>query len=194
MYKNKTDLDCVQMISRGGKAREEGVSILYHNYQLLITRFFMKKGQTREQAEDLLQEVFIKVVRNIGSYRADGAFKSWIMMIARNVLNDQYRKPHNKQVYEDIDDSVEAEERTAIPAFDPSEKEFAECVRNAFNTFSEKNKDRSYALRLWSLSERTIEEMATFLGKTPANTRQYLYESRIKFKDFVTHCHVLLKS
>jgi len=46
-----------------------------------------------DQAEDLTQEVFVKVYQTLGRYReADGPFGGWLMAVARNHAIDQYRR------------------------------------------------------------------------------------------------------
>jgi RNA polymerase sigma-70 factor (ECF subfamily) len=50
-----------------------------------------------EEAENLLQEVFIKVYKNINDYNKSLQFSSWIYRIAHNTSIDYYRKNKNKQ-------------------------------------------------------------------------------------------------
>ena len=46
-----------------------------------------------DQAEDLTQEVFVKVYQTLGRYReTDGPFGGWLMAVARNHAIDQYRR------------------------------------------------------------------------------------------------------
>ena len=55
-------------------------------------------GRT-DQAEDLTQEVFIKVFRNLNSYNADtGQFVTWLMSVGRNLLIDHYRHTKDERV------------------------------------------------------------------------------------------------
>ncbi len=49
-----------------------------------------------EEAEDLLQEVFIKVYKNINDYNSLLQFSSWIYRITHNITIDYYRKAKNK--------------------------------------------------------------------------------------------------
>jgi RNA polymerase sigma-70 factor (ECF subfamily) len=49
-----------------------------------------------EDAENLLQEVFIKVYKNINDYNTDFAFSSWIYRITHNITIDFHRKNKDK--------------------------------------------------------------------------------------------------
>lgn len=47
---------------------------------------------SRDDADDLLQDVFLRVVRMIGSYRHDDRFEGWLFRIATNLVRDQIRR------------------------------------------------------------------------------------------------------
>jgi RNA polymerase sigma-70 factor, ECF subfamily len=59
-----------------------------------------------EDAENLLQEVFIKVYKNINEYNYDLQFSSWIYRIAHNITIDHHRKNKDKiNISLDTDDT-----------------------------------------------------------------------------------------
>ena len=52
-----------------------------------------------DYAEDLTQEVFIKVFRNLSSYNAEsGQFVTWVMSVGRNLLIDHYRQSKDDRI------------------------------------------------------------------------------------------------
>jgi len=61
---------------------------------------------TKEDNEDLEQEVYVKVWRNAGQYKEQGSFKSWINTIARNVSKDYlksaYRRNQNNSTSDEL--------------------------------------------------------------------------------------------
>ncbi len=54
--------------------------------------FLHRQSGSRHDAEDLLQEVFLRVVRTIGSYHHDGRFEPWLFRIAANLARDRIRR------------------------------------------------------------------------------------------------------
>ncbi|MFD4933449.1 RNA polymerase sigma factor [Streptomyces virginiae] len=60
-----------------------------------VVRFMQARIQDPATAEDLAQEVFVKVVQKIGTYSGGGIF-SWIWSIARNVYTDYFRPMKNR--------------------------------------------------------------------------------------------------
>ncbi len=57
-----------------------------------IFGFLYRLTRSRHDAEDLMQEVFVRVVRMIGSYRHEDRFEAWIFRIAANLVRDRLRR------------------------------------------------------------------------------------------------------
>ncbi len=63
---------------------DEAFAKLYDNYVRLIYHIAYSYTYNREDSEDIVSEVFIKILNAIDSYQEKGKFKEWISMIARN--------------------------------------------------------------------------------------------------------------
>jgi len=64
---------------------------LFDRHHLAVFRFLRRMTGSLSLAEDLTQEVFLRVVRGIDSYEERSRETSWIFRIARNVLADRHR-------------------------------------------------------------------------------------------------------
>ena len=69
-------------------------SILLDRYQKRVYGFIFSKVNYPELADDIFQDTFIKVVKNLrlGKYKDEGRFLSWVIRIAHNLIMDHYRK------------------------------------------------------------------------------------------------------
>ncbi|HVP11565.1 MAG TPA: sigma-70 family RNA polymerase sigma factor [Phycisphaerae bacterium] len=65
---------------------------LVEQFATRIFGFLFRMTGSRHDAEDLMQEVFVRVVRTIGSYKHDGRFESWLFRIAANLARDRLRR------------------------------------------------------------------------------------------------------
>ena len=66
---------------------------LYPAYHDRVMRFFLSRLDSREDAEDLTSEVFLKVTRALSSFDEEKAsLSTWIYTISRNVLTDHLRR------------------------------------------------------------------------------------------------------
>lgn len=64
---------------------------LVRSTQAVVWRFCANLS-SRQEADDLTQEVYIRAARNIGQYRGEAPVVSWLLSIARHVCADQVRK------------------------------------------------------------------------------------------------------
>ncbi|MEH7438416.1 RNA polymerase sigma factor SigX [Neobacillus drentensis] len=65
---------------------------LYEKYHQDLFSFLYYLVNSREQAEDLLQEVYIRIFKSYGTFQGKSSEKTWLFSIARHVAIDSFRK------------------------------------------------------------------------------------------------------
>ena len=65
---------------------------LFERHHRAVYQYCLQLTRNATLSEDLVQEVFLKLLRKASSYRCEGSFKAWMFNIARNVAFDQLRK------------------------------------------------------------------------------------------------------
>jgi RNA polymerase sigma-70 factor (ECF subfamily) len=65
---------------------------LFERHHRGVYRYCLQMTRSRVMSEDLVHEVFIRVLKHASSFRAEGSCKAWIFNIARNVTFDHLRK------------------------------------------------------------------------------------------------------
>lgn len=65
---------------------------LFRRYYGWVRGFFERRGIAFQQAEDLAQDTFFQVFREIRSFRGDGTFQSWLFAVAANVFRNERRR------------------------------------------------------------------------------------------------------
>ncbi len=73
-------------------------SLLFDRYHRRIFSFLVRMTMDRDMAEDLTQNVFLRMIRYRTSYRSGAKFQSWIYQVARNVFSDHYQASKRKKV------------------------------------------------------------------------------------------------
>ncbi|HEY6065184.1 MAG TPA: RNA polymerase sigma factor [Thermoanaerobaculia bacterium] len=84
-----TDEDLVATAAAGDPAALEA---LFDRYHRDLFRFLRRVAEPADAAEDLVQEVFLRVWKSARSFRPDGSFRGWLYRIARNAAADEFRK------------------------------------------------------------------------------------------------------
>lgn len=88
-------------------------SQMYEFYKDRIYNLCLRMSGNYQEAEDLTQDVFLKVYQKIGEYRFSSSFSSWIYQIATNLCIDKARRAQKitfvnlKETEQDVSDSME---------------------------------------------------------------------------------------
>ncbi|MCP4589799.1 MAG: RNA polymerase sigma factor [bacterium] len=81
-----------ELIERAQRLDPDAYDALVDAYGQRLFGFLYRMTGRREDAEDLLQEVFLRMVRMLGRYRHQGRFESWLFRIAANLGRDRIRR------------------------------------------------------------------------------------------------------
>jgi RNA polymerase sigma-70 factor (ECF subfamily) len=81
----------------GGERMDSVFEELYEKYHHDIFNFLFYMVRNREQAEDLVQEVYIKVLRSYKRFKGESSEKTWLLSIARHVAIDFFRKQKSRR-------------------------------------------------------------------------------------------------
>ncbi len=145
--------------------------------------FYVKKRvNSKEDAEDLTQEVFYKLAKS-DTGKIDNV-KSWVYTIAKNTITDYYRK--RKMITSDLEDySFEAE----IEAEDAA-MELSNCVTPFVNELPEEYRS---LLTLSELEEIPQKEIAEKLDMNYVTVRSKIQRGRKKLKEIFSDCCIIIQ-
>jgi RNA polymerase sigma factor (sigma-70 family) len=88
---NLDDQQSFNLIRQGGKMRDQGVAGLYRKYAGQFRNKFLRQRVSASDAEDIVQEVFIKIVEKRDTYRGDAPLAAWLWRIAHHCMIDHFR-------------------------------------------------------------------------------------------------------
>ena len=90
---------------RNGDVQKLGV--LFERYNIILFNFILKLTSNKNFSEDLVQEVFLRILKYRHTFRGDGKFISWMYHIARNAHIDCFRKQKKDNIVDkEQDDPV----------------------------------------------------------------------------------------
>ncbi|MTI27320.1 RNA polymerase sigma factor [Fulvivirga kasyanovii] len=76
------------------------LGLLFERYRKILFGFFYNMSHDTGLSEDLVQNVFMRILKYRAGFKGDGEFKVWMFHIARNVGHDHYRKTKGKETDE----------------------------------------------------------------------------------------------
>jgi RNA polymerase sigma-70 factor (ECF subfamily) len=172
------DVQVVAMLVRRCVAGDSGAwEEIVQTYNRRIYNLCYRFAGSGDNAEDLTQEVFIKMYRTLSSYDpSKGAFVTWVTTITRNLLVDHFRKTKQDRMTDSIDAASEHEDaqplseqiqdHSAPPDAHVRSREVGETVHAALAKLSPELRE---AVILRDLQDMDYREIATVL-KVPEGT------------------------
>ncbi|MFZ0955853.1 MAG: sigma-70 family RNA polymerase sigma factor [Candidatus Sulfotelmatobacter sp.] len=150
---------------------------IVRTYNRRIYNICYRFAGSGDDAEDLTQEVFIKMYRTLATYdHTKGAFATWVTTITRNLLVDHFRKGKQQRLTDSIDATSEHEDaiplseqiqdQSAPPDAHVRSREVGETVHAALGKLSPELRE---AVILRDLQDMDYREIATVL-KVPEGT------------------------
>jgi RNA polymerase sigma-70 factor (ECF subfamily) len=94
-----------QLVDRCKAGERKAQELLYKQLAGKMLAVCMRYATDRMEAEDMLQNGFIKVFGKMADYRADGSFEGWVRRIMVHSSIEYYRKHHKMMQVVDIDDA-----------------------------------------------------------------------------------------
>lgn len=92
-----TDLRLVMLAREGDFGAFE---TLFERYRSLAFRFAYQMTSSRDDAEDVVQEAFVRAYQNLHRYRDEAKFTTWLLRIVTNLCTDRARSSHRRTALE----------------------------------------------------------------------------------------------
>ncbi len=179
----KEEVDLIKRIQGGDNMAFHAIMNKYGSRVMNVAYSFAKNTQ---DAEDLYQETFIRVFRNIKSFRFESEFYTWIYRILTNLAYNQFKKKGRMQV-------VDPGENDYLWETIPGDKEDEADVQTYKSAFKE---EVDNALLQLSSQQRTvfilkhyegkkIKDIAAILDCTEGTIKRYLFRATRKLQDLL---------
>ena len=154
---------------------EQKLRYLISAYQAELLRFCYVRLQDRMQAEDAVQETFMKAYRALPNYRDDGREKAWLYRIALNVCRDMLRSSWFRRINRYVTPELLPEESAP-----PNEEEIA--LSMAIHHLPAKSRE---VILLHYYQNFTVSDIAHILGIRQPSVSQRLFRARAQLKDLL---------
>ncbi len=179
--------DEIELLKRIKAKDEEALSELYDLYNRLLFGMIISIVKKREEAEDVLQEVFVKIWEKSHTFNEDrGNVYSWIVTLTRNKAIDRIRSKGYKTQQKATQDVDAPEFKLEDDAFDPLEttifSDRAELVRKALMEIPE---SQSEVLKIAYYRGMTQTEISGHLEIPLGTVKTRMRQGMIKLKDIL---------
>ena len=153
-------------------------SLLFERYHKKIFNFLARMTMDRDLAEDLTQNVFLRIIKYRSSYKDGARFQSWIYQVARNVFSDHYQANKNRRAdFVDVE-KFEDHMPDVNDTIDMDEKE--RLLHSSMEKLSEEQRE---LLILTRFQHMKYEEVALIMDTTVANIKVKVHRAILKLRE-----------
>jgi len=173
-----------RLIKRAIAGSLEAFEQLIQQYEKRIYNYCFRMTNNQEDAEDLTQEIFIKVYKSLHSFKGNSQFSTWIYRIAYNTCVDKYRKQKIKMI--SLTSNDEDEKDIDLPSNEPLPEDqivnkeqyqlLCECI-------SMLKPEYKTAIILRDIQNYTYEEIASILNIPLGTVKSHISRGRAALRD-----------
>ncbi len=157
---------------------ENLVNNIWKEYHDQLFAFILSRVKDHTEAEDILQDVFVKTLDKIDSLQDSEKLKSWLYTITRNAINDHFRKKQKENFILHHSPDEEAPPLSAM-------KQAESWIGLYVNALPDNYKS---AVELYELKGKSIQEIADELDISYTNARARIQRGRKALKKNLTDC------
>ena len=156
---------------------------LVERLEMRVYRFILRQVSAVTEAEDLTQDTFLEVYRNLHRFRGASKFSTWVMGIALNISrNYRSRAPERRYQFQ----SDEVLERRADGAATPGRQaEVNEAARAVHQGLAELPDELREALVLVSIEGMSYEQAAEVAGIPVGTAKNRVFRARRQLRDML---------
>lgn len=175
-----------QLVAAAKRGDVEAFETLVNRYDRKIFRLAQNITQSREDAEDVMQEAFLKAFEHLGEFQGNSRFYTWLVRIAVNqaLMKLRKRRPNEFSLDQDVeteDDVIPREVEDWGPT--PEDRyEQTELGRILSEAIAELTPPFRIVFQLRDIEELSTEETAEALGLSVPAVKSRLLRARLKLR------------
>jgi len=179
MHTERTDNDIIELVRKGDQA---AYAALVQRYQGFVFTIALRYVKSREDAEEVAQDIFVKAYRSLADFKGASKFSTWLYTITTTTCISALRKKKlevhsldNEKVFA-VADNFDS----GVSANQIEQKSRQNMVAEAIRLLSP---DDAQVITLFYKGEQTLEEIAQAMGKEPNAVKVQLHRARTRLKE-----------
>jgi RNA polymerase sigma-70 factor (ECF subfamily) len=173
------DSEIVQQIRAGADAAFDE---LMRRYKRPVVNFVYRTVGNAADADDIAQEVFVRVYQNLDAYRPETKFSTWLFALARNAAIDRLRWRARHPV-----ESIESAPQLAAPSGTANEVDAREIGEQIAAAVAKLPEDQRTALVLAEYHGLSYAEIANVMRSSGKSVESRLYRAKQTLRESLSH-------
>nr|WP_294796039.1 sigma-70 family RNA polymerase sigma factor [uncultured Mucilaginibacter sp.] len=179
MQSKLTDIELIQRTLIGD---QQAYALLVKTYQRYVFTLALRFTKSREDAEEVAQDSFIKVYKALSSFKQESKFSTWLYTIVYTTAMTSLRKRNTNTVaLDDEDNFTQVENATSATDINNAENRSRSFYLN--QAISQLSADDAAVLTLFYHAEQSLEEIALIMDIETNGVKIKLFRARRRLKE-----------
>ena len=181
----RLDLDSDEsLVKRAREGDFDAFEVLFDRHRLLVYRFAYQMVNKRDDAEDMVQEAFVRAYQNLHRYRDEAKFTTWLLRIVSNLCTDQARMSQRRNNLEQkeakgaLDWMTTGNFENPVDNLEQDRRRLA--LRKAITALPEHHRQM---IVMRDIEEREYSDIAEVLGCTVGGAKLRVLRARRALRD-----------
>lgn len=179
MHTGLTDTDIIGLVLKG---EQNAYATLVERYQNFVFTLVLRYVKSREDAEEVAQDVFVKAYRSLANFKGNSKFSTWLYTIATTTSITFLRK--KKPDIQSLDNEVFFEAGLNIDSGMSADRiEQKSKITMVSLSIEMLSAEDAQIITLFYKGEQTLEEIALITGKKTNTVKVQLHRARARLKE-----------
>lgn len=167
------------LVESATSGEDEAFGELVRRHKRKVLRLASRYAKDRGELDDISQDIFIKIYRNLGGYRKEAPFEHWLTKVAISACYDFLRKKKNVSRDVPIED---VEYNLSVPADEGKKLEALQAKEMLDKALAKLKPMERVVITLLELEERPVKEIAVITGLSESNIKVRAFRARKALK------------
>ena len=166
-----------QVVSQTLAGDRDAFGVLVHKYQEMVFAYAFQKVRNEADAQDVMQEVFLRAYRNLYALRHPHRFRSWLYTIMSNECNRWLARAAKTRQHEVILIDTADNDPGVEPSYAAPAEGWRADLEQAIAALSDENR---VAVSMFYMGDCTLKEISEFLGVSVNTVKTKLHRARLQ--------------
>lgn len=174
---NLEDIECIRQVRAGNT---DAFTAIVKRYKNVVFNIICKIIGDKQQAEDVTQEVFIKVFQSLNKFREESKFSTWLYSVTYNAAVSVARKTKNKPLLFNAHQAYVGDDELTYELDELGKEERLQCLEKVLRQLPVED---SLLITLYYIEDQPIAGIADITGLSQSNVKTRLHRIR-KYMNF----------
>lgn len=180
-------MDENKLVKKAVNGDNSAFEALMEEHMGIIYNIALRMAANQDDAEDMTQEIMIKIFRSLGSFKGNSKFSTWIYRVAVNTCLDELKKKKNKKHLsldaeisgDDGESQIEIKDDSPSPEKLAEQNELRDMVASAVKLLSDEHRA---VIVLRDIRGMSYSEIAEILGCSDGTVKSRISRARAQLK------------